>query len=67
MNVVGDKTMVIRILLTAEVQLDKELLDGKGRLNQQAINTIKKNVMDVMDSNFTGVSFNDASVMWKEE
>lgn len=67
MNVVGDKTMVIRILLTAEVQLDKELLDGKGRLNQQAINTIKKNVMEVMDSNFTGVSFNDASVMWKEE
>jgi hypothetical protein len=67
MNVVGDKTMVIRILLTAEVQLDKELLDGKGRLNQQAINTIKKNVMEVMEANFTGVSFNDASVMWKEE
>jgi hypothetical protein len=67
MNVVGDKTMVIRILLTAEVQLDKELLDGKGQLNQQAINTIKKNVMEVMEANFTGVSFNDASVMWKEE
>lgn len=67
MNVLGDKTMVIRILLTAEVQLDKEHLNGKGQLNPEAINTIKKNVMEVMDSNFTGVSFNDASVMWKEE
>jgi hypothetical protein len=67
MNVTGKKLMIVRILLTAEVQQDEDLLNDRGELNQQAINTIKKNVMDVLDDKFTGISFNDASVMYKEE
>jgi hypothetical protein len=67
MNVTGKKSMIVRILLTAEVQQDEDLLNDRGELNQQAINTIKKNVMDALDNKFTGISFNDASVMYKEE
>jgi hypothetical protein len=67
MNVTGKKSMIVRILLTAEVQQDEDLLNDRGELNKQAINTIKKNVMEVMEFSFTGVSFNDASVMYKEE
>ena len=67
MDVIGKKKMIVRIVLTADLQMCDDILDERGQLNQNGINAIKKNLMDVINDHFEGVSFSDATIMYKEE
>jgi hypothetical protein len=67
MDVIGKKKMIVRIVLTADLQMCDDILGEHGQLNQNGINAIKKNLMDVINDHFEGVSFADAAVMYKEE